>query len=235
MIRWMLARPGPDLDAGGMLCRQEAIEGDRYRHPGRHRQWVMGRVTAKELLARHARACGQPVLPARRIHIHRTPDGWPRVHTIDGRELPVSLTISHTGERALCALCPLDEGTVGADIEPVAPKPQPLLEDFYTDGERERLAKLQDASHAGTATVIWCIKEAVLKARRSGFHQSAKTVEVLCLEHAPARVWQKATVRMQDGSRPSVWWRLRRDDMLAMALAKLQKVESISRPTSARA
>jgi phosphopantetheinyl transferase (holo-ACP synthase) len=69
--------------------------------------------------------------------------------------------------------------------------------------------------------VMWCIKEAVLKARRTGFHQSATSVDVLSLDLSDPRCWKSATVRLKDGARPEVHWRLSEDETLAMAIARI--------------
>lgn len=227
MIRWLIAHPGPDLERGMFLSRPEIDEGKRFRHPGRHRQWLLGRAAAKVLLARQAAAAGESCLPSHCIQVHRTPDGWPQPMA-DGRALPVSLSISHTGERALCAVCPESEGLVGADIELVAPRSDSFMEDYYTSGERQRLATLPAGARDKLATVIWCIKEAALKACRTGFHRSATSVEVLTLAHYPGGAWKKADVMLKDGgdaagvgSRLECYWRLAENDSLAMAIARI--------------
>jgi 4'-phosphopantetheinyl transferase len=221
MIRWLLASAGPGLTRRSFLCPSELEEGQRYRHPGRYRQWLLGRAAAKTLLTRHARAMGsEPPAPGQ-INLKRTEDGWPRPQTLEGQTLPYSLTISHTGERALCALCPDSEGTIGADLEPVAEKSRPLLEDFYTDDERELILGLAKHRQATEATLYWCIKEAVLKARRVGFKESAKTVQVRSLGRPGAQTWNRARVELRDGTIPDVWWRLAEGETMAMAIARL--------------
>jgi phosphopantetheinyl transferase len=220
MIRWLLAHPGPALDRGVFLSQLEADEGKRFRHPGRHRQWLLGRAAAKTLLVKQAAADGGQELPFRGIQVHRTPDGWPQPMA-QGRVLPLSLSISHTGERALCAVCPEGEGLIGADIELVATRSESFMEDYYTNGERMRLMALPDGARDKLASVIWCIKEAVLKARRTGFHESATSVEVLALDHFTTSAWKKAVVEMKDGTRPETYWRLSENDSVAMAIAKI--------------
>ena len=221
MIRWLLARPGPGLDDHGFLCLPEISEGLRYRHPGRYRQWLLGRAAAKTLLEHTAGELDIDVPTHKQINIRRTPDGWPQPLTIEGAQLPVSLSISHSGEKALCAVCPDLEGTVGADIEVVEARPRHFYEDFYTDGERELLEQLPDEMGHKVGTIIWCIKEAVLKARRTGFHNSATSVDVLSLDLADPRVWKKALVESKDGTKPEVYWRLSADETLAMAIVRI--------------
>ena len=221
MIRWLLARPGPGLDDHGFLCLSEANEGRRYRHPGRYRQWLLGRAAAKTLLERTAGELAIDVPRHEQIHIRRMPDGWPQPLTTEGAQLPVSLSISHSGEQALCAVCPDSEGTVGADIEVVDERPRHFYEDFYTDGERDLLEQLSDEMGHKVGTIIWCIKEAVLKARRTGFHNSATSFDVLSLDLSDPRAWKKALVESNDGTRPEVYWRLSEDETQAMAIARL--------------
>jgi len=221
MIRWLLARPGPGLDDHGFLCLPEIREGRRYRHPGRYRQWLLGRAAAKTLLQRTAGELDIDVPMHKHINIRRTPDGWPQPLTLKGNQLPVSLSISHTGERALCAVCPDTEGKVGADIEAVKDRPRHFYEDFYTDGERELLEQLPDEMGHKAGTVIWCIKEAVLKARRTGFHNSATSIDVISLDLSDPRAWKRALVESRDGTKPEVYWRLSDDETLAMAIARL--------------
>lgn len=221
MIRWLLARPGPGLDDHGFLCLGEVHEGRRYRHPGRYRQWLLGRAAAKTLLERTAGDLAIDVPAQKQIHVRRTPDGWPQPLTAKGEHLPVSLSISHSGERALCAVCPDPEGTVGADIEVVAERPRHFYEDFYTDQERGLIEQLPGDWGHKVGTVIWCIKEAVLKARRTGFRNSATSVDVLSLDLADPRTWKKAVVETREGARPKVYWRLSADETLAMAIARI--------------
>ena len=116
---------------------------------------------------------------------------------------------------------PEEEGTVGTDIEIVAPRSRYFLEDFYTDEEQMILAILPEDLRPRAATVFWCIKEAVLKARRTGLKHSAKSVEVRALDFTLPQAWRKASVDLKDGPAPEVWWRLSEDHSMAMAIARL--------------
>jgi phosphopantetheinyl transferase len=220
MIRWLLARDNGNDVLAGYLHPAEHHEGDRYRHPGRHRQWLFGRAAAKHLLVTHSGASQLPALGPRGLWIHRTEAGWPQVLDGSGCPLPVSLSIAHTSNRALCAMCPQDEGSLGVDMETVASRPQAFLEDFYTDGERQRLATLPTSTRDATATLIWAIKEAVLKARLTGLAANAKSVDVLEIDLLPSTDWSRAEVRLEDGQRPEVFWRWVDDGATAMAIAR---------------
>jgi len=230
VIRWLMASPGPALDKKNFLCAAEAKEGQRYRHPGRYRQWLLGRAAAKVLLNKHTQATGLAELLPGSIHIQRVDTGWPRPRYVEGGDIPVSLSISHTSDKALCALCPKAEGTVGADIEEIAPRSKHLLEDFYTSGEREYLHTLEPDEQARAATIVWCIKEAALKARRTGFHESATSVAVDSIDSTGAHTWKRARVILKDGTRPEAYWRLSADRRMALAIVKINGKQPARRP-----
>jgi phosphopantetheinyl transferase len=222
LIPWVIARPGPGLDQKRYLCPQEIQEGQHYVHPGRYRQWLLGRAAAKTLLNRHGTQLGLlPTDPAL-IYIQRTEDGWPRPKTLAGADLPISLSISHTEDRALCAACRIEDGILGTDIEGVEPRPEPFLEDFFTDGERALIHAGPFSQRPALASIIWCIKEAVLKARRCGLKENTKHVDVRALGPLANPGWIRAEVQLQTGGRPEVFFRLLDGGQLALAVARLQ-------------
>jgi phosphopantetheinyl transferase len=221
LIRWVIARPGPGLDHKRYLCPQEIQEGRHYVHQGRYRQWLLGRAAAKALLNRHGEQLGLAPTDPARIYIQRTEDGWPRPKTLAGVDLPLSLSISHSTDRALCAAGRIEQGTIGTDIEGVEPRPEPFLEDFFTDGERALIQAGPAGEQAARASIIWCVKEAVLKARRCGLKENTKHVEVRALGSLWAAGWILAEVGLKAGGKPEVFFRLLDDGKLAMAIARL--------------
>ncbi len=220
MIRWLMMRDGPSRILDGYLHPEEREEGKRFRHPGRHRQFQLGRAAAKNLLIQRGPEADLPALGPRGIWIHRTPAGWPQVLDGQGRPLPVSLSIAHTQDRALCAMCPAAEGSLGADMELVDERPRPFLEDFYTDDEREQLAPLPNEERARMATLFWTIKEAVLKARRTGLTENAKNVDVESVDERAGEGWSRTEVGLAEGHRPEVFFRWAEDGRLALAIAR---------------
>lgn len=219
MIHWRAIQDRPGLDLSGSLRPEEIEEGRRYRHPGRHRQWQLGRAAAKQLLCEDGLDLGVGRLTPRAIWIHRMADGWPQARTGDGQALPVSLTIAHSGPAALAAACTEERGRLGIDLERVAPRAEAFYEDFYTAGERSALAAIVPSEHDGVATLYWVIKEAVLKARLTGLKEDAKSVEILSTPAEPGQTGGRARVRCSDGSRPEVCWSWDRASDMVLAVA----------------
>lgn len=218
MIRWLFARDDGSISLDGTLHPSELSEGQRYRHQGRKRQFQFGRTTAHRLLSETAEL---PALGPRGLWIHRTDAGWPQVLDGEGRPLPISLSIAHTGSVALCAMGPEGDGHLGADVEQVAPRSQAFLEDFYTDAEQSSLARLPDSDRDRLATLYWTVKEAVLKALRTGLSRSAKDVEVRAVEPGADLDWKTAEVQLRGTCLPEVYVRLCDAGQTAMAIARV--------------
>jgi phosphopantetheinyl transferase len=222
MIRWMMARDFPELNFGLFLNPMEEEEGKRYRHPGRHRQWALGRVAAKVLLQRCIREMGENPRSPLEIRVHRTEDGWPDPLDAQGKSLPVSLSITHSADRVFCAVCPAAEGTVGADMEWVEPRSDPFLMDYYTKREREDFQSLEDENQKKCAiNILWCVKEAVLKAIHTGLRVDPQQIEVTSLDWSSQKAWRTAEVKLQNGVVPEVHWCLAENDTLALAVVRI--------------
>src|SRR5512144_112149 len=89
----------------------------RLRSPKRKRDWRLGRWTAKQALARlHAgRASAVPHLAD--LIVGTQPNGAPRP-SLNGSAFPWPLSISHSHDRAICAIGPAG-AAAGCDLERV--------------------------------------------------------------------------------------------------------------------
>ncbi len=203
------------------MLEDELAEGQRYRHPGRYRQWLLGRAVAKALLLRHEGRAWSAAA-ARRFRILREDAGWPRALYADGRPVAVSLSISHSGDRALCALGHEQNGPVGADLEKIEARSEAFLEDFYTEGERRMLSALSGRQRDTAVNAIWCLKESLLKALWSGLRRRATDVEVESLGKPAADGWQRAVLRLA-GTPGGAWgcWRPSGDGLFCLALGRI--------------
>lgn len=142
-------------------------EGERARHEGfpaakRKADWLMGRLAAKEAVARACGARGS-------LEIVSAPSGAPRVRGISE---PLALTITHGHGRAgAWALSPGPGGGLpGLDLERVKSRPEGTFRFYLHPEEREWLAAFPAGSggEAGprdrAAVVSWALKEAAFKA-----------------------------------------------------------------------
>jgi len=105
------------------------------------------------------------------IEIHNDPSGAP----VLAPSFKYAISISHSGEYALAALC--EKGNaVGVDLETITPVDiSALLHAGFSQEEQEIYAK----ADLETILTVWTVKEALLKYRRTGLKNSAKKIEWL--------------------------------------------------------
>ncbi len=216
-LRWLLLRDAPDLGLEALLSPEELAEGARFRHPGRRRQWALGRVAAKTLAAE---ALGG--LDPGGLRVRRGPRGAPELCDPLGQPLPLQLSIAHTADLALAAAAPSAGPALGVDLECVEPHSQAFLEDHYTREERRWLAGLEPGARWCAATLAWTVKEATLKALGVGLGAAADSVSVgpCVLDHAGG--WRPVPARLGQAVVEAAW-RPTPDGACVMAWARLPR------------
>ncbi|NGO67720.1 type I polyketide synthase [Streptomyces boncukensis] len=194
---WCLLRDDwPDLASRDLVMHTHLNGPERAEyaaHPPRgRRQWLLGRIAAKDAVRQRlwARGAG-PVFPAE-IGIRSDGAGRPYAVGLHGRELPeYDLSLAHRAEAAVALARPRsarvhpDTG-VGIDIEQVAERGDATHAVALGAGERALLAELSAAVGDGPAwwfTRFWAAKEAAAKAEGSGLRGRPRDFRVL--EAAP--------------------------------------------------
>ncbi|MCX4784362.1 type I polyketide synthase [Streptomyces sp. NBC_01264] len=196
------ARPGgwslvyerwPDLASRELIMRNALGGPERTayaeRPPRGRRQWLLGRIAAKDAVRRLLWEGGEgPVYPAELI-IRNDGSGRPHVTGRHGRELPpLEVSIAHRAEAAVAVARhrpPHANGAPGTgpgiDIEEISEPAEATVATALTAAERELLAARQ-ASGEGTPalwfTRFWAAKEAAAKAEGTGFAGRPRDFEV---------------------------------------------------------
>jgi 4'-phosphopantetheinyl transferase len=166
---------------------------DGLRLPKRRADWLVGRTTAKGVVAAALAESFPADWPPRAIEIASEPSGrpYPRLAAearpiarfAPGARLPVSVSISHAEGRALCAAAlsgaPRPDLTLGIDLGRVEPRSAEFVRTFFTDEEQRFVAGAPPPERDLRANLVWCAKEAVLKALGLGL--SVDTLELTCL------------------------------------------------------
>ena len=175
-IYWTLvdSRSAP-LETQGVLCPSELQKFSAFRFPKRRNDWLLGRWTAKSLAhslpAFHKYSLDQ-------IEMHTSPQGAPYIQ-IAGEITPEHcLSISHSAGFAFCALATESSLRLGADLEKIEARTETFIMDYFTPGEQQIVAGCPAETRASVVTLIWCAKEAMLKALGVGLHQDTRSVEV---------------------------------------------------------
>ncbi len=198
MIHWTLQRGDRDPGAPGEPART-AAERTRlaaFRVGKRAADWLAGRLAAKSVVAAALARVAPGDWPLRAIEIGSEPSGRPYAAIAPdagpvggfapGTRLPITVSISHAGGHALCAAAWSDPAggwrrSLGVDLGEVEPRSREFVAGFLTADERRFV---QDGPRDGRglrANLIWCAKEAVLKALGVGL-----TVDTYALSCLPA-------------------------------------------------
>jgi 4'-phosphopantetheinyl transferase len=164
--------------------------------PKRRADWLLGRVVAKGVVAEALREAFPGGWRLEAIEIASEPGGRPYARLAreaqavagfgPGTRLPVSVSISHAERHALCAATvpgPANDGrALGIDLGWVEPRSPGFVATFFTGAERRFVRNGPASERDLRANLIWCAKEAVLKALGVGL--AVDTRDVSCLPGA---------------------------------------------------
>ena len=155
---------GPDR-LRGWLTPTELRTFQAFSVRKRRLDWLAGRLAAKETIRASLETGGRDSF--RTIEIvpstSTADSGRPR-YTVDGHEGPLGLSICHAGDIAAAALACDPNWEIGIDLERVRPREASLESVALSDRERHQLRSLESAERHRAVTLIWVMKESLLKA-----------------------------------------------------------------------
>ncbi|MER5885237.1 beta-ketoacyl synthase N-terminal-like domain-containing protein [Streptomyces sp. NPDC001941] len=161
----------PDPASRDLMMRNQLAGAERERYerhaPRGKRQWLLGRIAAKDAVRRALWAADpdEPVYPGE-VRVRNEPSGRPVPEGVHGRELPpLELSLAHCQDAAVALVRPA--GTpVGIDIEEVVERTDATVDAVLGPDEHALYARL--GGGAEQLTRLWCAKEAAAKAEGTG-------------------------------------------------------------------
>jgi 4'-phosphopantetheinyl transferase len=213
-------------DALTLLAPPEAAYLATLRAPKRRHDWLLGRRVAKRLIHTVLAPLGSAP-PLHEIIILPHPDGWPQVSLPTPMNVPpLTLSISHSRDRAFCVLVWGDNQPLGCDIEAIEPRSPGFVADYFTADERALMAAAPAEQHPTLANAIWSGKEAALKAIRRGLAEDTRLVTCLPTRDEIADGWRPLHFRWEAAGRalPALVgrWRELEGFVLTVAVSGLQ-------------
>jgi len=166
------------------LSAEEAACLETFGAESRRREFVAGRAAARQLLS------DALSMPPAAVPLRRDADGGV---SVTGPSWQVS--IAHSGPHAVAATA---GHAVGVDLEHIEPRDPAVADFLFAPADRDWPRRLPYDADAALI-LCWVLKEATLKARRSGFRTSPKDLRL-----AVDPETETATVQV-DGGRE---WRL---------------------------
>lgn len=200
----LLAHVGEVPPGDGWLGARERAVLTTLRFPKRRADWRLGRYAAKRAAAGWL---GRPthLEELAGLEILADGDGAPRLHL--GGEARVALSLSHRDAWGMAAVASPDV-TLGCDLERVEPRSDLFLADYLTPREQALVAAGGPDDGVRRATLVWSVKECVLKALREGLRLDTRSVELAERHGEPVRGWSPVAGRaIPDGPVFEGWWR----------------------------
>ncbi|MFB9685222.1 beta-ketoacyl synthase N-terminal-like domain-containing protein [Amycolatopsis plumensis] len=170
----------PDLATRELIMRNYLAGPEREaydrRPPRGRRQWLLGRIAAKDAVRQFLWARGEPEMFPAELRIGNDEGGRPFATGAYGRELPpVTVSVAHRAEAGVAIA---RHGPCGIDVEEVAPRSESTVEAALGPGELALFAGLSGDPEVWFAR-FWTAKEAVAKLRGTGLRGEPRDFEVV--------------------------------------------------------
>jgi 4'-phosphopantetheinyl transferase len=168
----------------------------------RRNDWLLGRWTAKRALAAYWGGMNHLA----RLEIRAAEGGAPEA-LLDGRALPLTLSLSHGAGCGLCAVTAAGVA-LGCDLERIEARSRAFVADYFTDQEQRWIAAAPASDHANMVTLLWSAKESALKALREGLRLDTRSVAATLAGGGGRDGWYPLSVQHSDSGRMfRGWWR----------------------------
>jgi 4'-phosphopantetheinyl transferase len=174
-----------------------------FRVPKRRADWRLGRWTAKRVVCA---SLVQEDIVLSSLEIRAAEDGAPEAF-YEGNPAAVSISISHSRDRSLCAAGPPGMG-IGCDLEWVEPREGNFAADYFTPEEISFVMQAP-AKKELAETLIWSAKETTLKILRKGLSRDTRSVLIRPDFSGPDEFWRSWTGRcLESECLFNGWWHL---------------------------
>jgi len=208
---YWLEQTNSDVPSGDWwLSESECARQGGLHIPKRRSDWRLGRWTAKHAVAVYLNLPrSQPVLAG--VELRPAPSGAPKVF-LRGRTAPVHLSLSHSHGVGLCAIVRAG-AEVGCDLETVEARSPIFVADYFTDDEQELVRRAPAVSRDQVVTLLWSIKESVLKALGCGLRSDTRSVNAAPADYLNSHGdgWFPVSAAHDGGSQFYGWWRVSED------------------------
>lgn len=151
-----------------LLSTQEILIFQKLKSEKRKRDWLAGRLAAKELLRAHLGQALGCLVPWEQIEIYNGPASEPCFRLL-GDQLPININISiaHSHGYGLCGLARTrEDGYIGVDLEKIRPVSTAVQRRFLIEAELEQIGRQLTGRESEGAVLFWVLKEAAFKALR---------------------------------------------------------------------
>ncbi len=146
-----------------LLSPKELLIFKKLKNEKRKRDWLAGRLAAKELLSASCQ------VPLGQIELYHSPAGGPCFRVLNDQLSAIShqlnISIAHSHGYGLCGLAHTQEdGYIGVDLEKIRPLSPAVQRRFLTRAETKQIKRQFAGVESEGAVLFWALKEAAFKA-----------------------------------------------------------------------
>jgi 4'-phosphopantetheinyl transferase len=142
------------------------------RFAKRRNDWILGRWTVKQTI----RSYMQEDLSLSSLEIRVADSGAPEAF-LDNAPANVSISISHSNNRSLCAVGPPDHA-IGCDLERLEIREGSIVTDYFTPEEISLCRSALGSENSLVVNLIWSAKESALKILREGLRRDTRSIRI---------------------------------------------------------
>lgn len=169
--------------AKSFLSPAEIMVWHNFFNQEKRLNWLAGRISVKQSLCKYLKRHTRESIPFHKIEIkspgRRKPEYFIQDDGLNHLNQILDISISHShGMGAGVASEIATEGLVGVDIEKIQSFSLEMQSGFLTEEERAYLDNLSAADLAETQTLLWCLKEAYLKAKGAGLLKHPRKIKI---------------------------------------------------------
>lgn len=212
-ICWITQNLRDVPDGEDWLSGKERALAAGLRVPKKRNDWRLGRWTAKRAYCLYRQA-PREAMPA--MSVLAADDGAPDLYLGESPEL-VSISISHSHGRGLCAIAPA-KLAVGCDLEWVEYESPGFFEEYFAPEETRLCREAPGAVKSAAGYLIWSAKESCLKVIREGLRRDTRSVRISIDFGESGDYWNAWTGHCLETSRVFYgWWRREEEFVCTLA------------------
>lgn len=167
---------------------------NQLRAEKRKRQWLMGRLAAKQAVQSLIERVNGAKLCLADIEIGNSENGSPYIRLPGALSMRPKVSISHSDDYAIAVAVEQEVAEVGVDVEAIAGRDSSFEEMAFNTQERSLFAHLQGKERDTMVTRLWCAKEAVTKALQLDLMPGLKALQCESVSDTHVRVLHQRNV-----------------------------------------
>jgi phosphopantetheinyl transferase len=171
-LYWLSQNLADVPEGAHWLCDSERRTLSGLRYAKRRNDWKLGRWTVKHAI----RSYLQKDLLLSSLEIRVAASGAPEAF-LDNAPGNVSISISHSGNRSLCAVGQPDHA-IGCDLEELENREESIVTDYFTPEEISLCRSTQESEKALIVNLIWSAKESSLKILHEGLRRDTRSIRI---------------------------------------------------------